>query len=283
MSRYSDDQPRAVTRLGLFLAGCLLAATVLEAAPKADLWSKWTAHQPTSTASIDHGAWQTFLDRYVSLGSDGITRVAYGSVSPADRRGLQAYLDALQATPISRHNRDEQLAYWINFYNALTVEVVLDHYPVDSIRDIDISGFFSNGPWDAELATVEGEELSLNDIEHRILRPIWRDPRLHFALNCASLGCPNLPRQAFTAATAAEQLEEGARAFVNHPRGARFDGDELVVSSIYVWYQVDFGDSTGGVLEHLRQYAEGELARRLAGYDGGLDHEYRWELNDRSS
>lgn len=281
MARHSDLL-RLRKRLGPFLCGCLLTATVLEAAPKADLWSKWTAHQPASTATIDHGTWQTFLDNHVSQGSDGITRVAYGSVSPVDRQRLQTYLEALQKVPISEHNRDEQLAYWINLYNALTVEVILDHYPVDTILDIDISGFFSNGPWGAKLATIEGEEISLNDIEHRILRPIWRDPRLHFSLNCASLGCPNLAPQAFTAATVEERLEEAARTFVNHPRGSRFEGDQLIVSSIYVWYQVDFGDRPQGVLAHLRKYAKGELAQRLERYDGGLDHEYLWALNDLS-
>ena len=100
-------------------------------------------------------------------------------------------------------SRDEQLAYWINLYNALTVKVILDHYPVKSILDIDISpGWFSIGPWGKKLVAVEGVEISLDDIEHRILRPIWRDPRIHYALNCAAVGCPNLLREAFTGATA---------------------------------------------------------------------------------
>ncbi len=97
----------------------------------------------------------------------------------------------LAATSADRLRRAEQFPFWINLYNALTVKVVLDHYPVEIIRDIDISpGLFADGPWGKKLVTVEGEALSLDDIEHRILRPIWKDPRLHYVLNCAALGVP---------------------------------------------------------------------------------------------
>ena len=145
-------------------------------------------------------------------------------------------------TPVSSLNRGEQLAYWINFYNALTVQVILDHYPTDSILDIKISpGFFSIGPWDKKLVTVEGEELSLNDMEHRILRPIWRDPRIHYGVNCASIGCPNLLTTAYTADNVDGLLTENAVAYVNHPRGASLQNGALTVSSIYDWFEEDFG------------------------------------------
>ena len=249
-------------------------------APKAELWAHWQAHDPQSTAVIDHGLWDAFLKTYVTIDSTGLSRVDYAGVEIEDRQKLQRYVSLLQATRISTHNRDEQMAYWINFYNALTIQVVLDHMPVDSITDIDISpGFFSNGPWGAKLARVEGEDLSLNDIEHRILRPIWNDRRVHYAVNCASIGCPNLAPDAFTGERLEEMLDQAARDFINHPRGARFDGNKLVVSSIFTWYQVDFGDSDAGVVAHLREFAEGDLARRLAEYGGGLSDEYNWNLN----
>jgi hypothetical protein len=194
---------------------------------------------------------------------------------------LQAYIAELAATPISRFSRDEQLPYWINLYNALTVSVVLDPYPVESIRDIDISpGFFSSGPWDKQLVVVEGGALTLNDIEHRILRPIWRDPRIHYAVNCASIGCPNLERTAFTAENANALLEKGARQYVNHPRGARVTDGELIVSSIYVWYQADFGGSDEGVIRHLQQYGRPKLKTGLATVDEIADDQYDWSLND---
>ena len=158
--------------------------------------------------------------------------VRYAAVSGSDRKALDAYLKRLGGTSVSKLKRSEQRAYWINLYNALTVQVILAHYPVESIRDIDISpGFFSDGPWGKKLMQVEGEEVSIDDIEHRILRPIWKDPRIHYAVNCASIGCPNLQPVAFTSANADTLLTEGAKAYVNHPRGVRFDGGSLVVSS----------------------------------------------------
>lgn len=169
-------------------------------APNADLWERWSAHNPANSERIDHSAWNDFLSRYVVPGPNDSTRVRYAGVTPADRAALDQYLEALGEISISRHARDAQLAYWINLYNALTVQVVLDNYPVSSILKINISpGFFSIGPWGKKLVLVEDEEVSLDDIEHRILRPIWRDPRIHYAVNCASIGCPNLIDTAYTA------------------------------------------------------------------------------------
>lgn len=247
-------------------------------------WERWLAHDPRGTVRVDHGAWSRFLASYLVMGRDGITRVAYARVTPADRAALAAYLDRLAATPISGARRDEQRAFWIDLYNALTVKVVLDHYPVGSIRDIDISpGLFADGPWGAKLVTVEGVALSLDDIEHRILRPIWKDPRLHYALNCASLGCPNLMPQAFTAANTERLLETAARAYVNHPRGARVVEGRLTVSSLYRWYAEDFGGSDAGVIAHLRRYARGPLARALAGVRQISGDGYDWSLNDAAT
>ena len=250
-------------------------------APSQDLWDRWSRHDPNALMTIDHRIWNDFLQRYVVEGADGVNRVAYARVSEPDRRALDAYIGSLVATPISRFNRAEQLAYWINLYNALTLKLVLAAYPVDSIRDIQISsGLFSIGPWDRQLVRIEGEAVSLNDIEHRILRPIWRDPRIHYAVNCASIGCPNLVRAAFTAANAKAHLDAAARDFINHPRAVRVEHGYLVVSSIYSWFTEDFGDSDAGVLEHLRQYAEPELASRLAPFDVIMDDEDDWSLNE---
>src|SRR6185503_17839522 len=130
---------------------------------------------------------------------------------------LDAYVEKMQGVAIRTFCRPEQRAYWANLYNATTVKVVLDHYPVDSIMKINISpGLFAKGPWKKKLLKVEGEEVSLDDVEHRILRPIWKDPRTHYSVNCASLGCPNLQPHAFTAATLDAMLDEAARGYVNH-------------------------------------------------------------------
>ena len=277
---------RGLLRLPLYAliaaAAALAVSTVAPAAaaPKSVLWERWTAHDPAAAATIDHGSWDNFVKTYVSRHSDGVNRVAYGRVSDADRRVLADYVARLAATAVSAYGRDEQLAYWINLYNALTVQVVLDHYPVKSILKISISpGWFAFGPWGKKLITVEGEELSLDDIEHRILRPIWRDPRIHYAVNCAAIGCPNLAAEAFTASTAEALLASAAYDYVNHPRGASVADGRLVVSSIYEWYKEDFGDSDDGIIRHLRQYAAPELAAALAKVARIDDDDYDWALN----
>jgi hypothetical protein len=260
----------------------LLFGLDLAAAPKADLWARWQAHDPAADTVIDHSEWERFLDRYlITDHPSGINRLRYGDVRPGDRSRLEAYLDDLEAVAVSGLNRDEQEAFWINLYNALTVKVILDHYPVSSITKIDLSsGLFSRGPWDAKLVEIEGEAISLNDVEHRILRPIWKDPRIHYAVNCASLGCPNLQSRAYTSSNLEVLLEKGAREYVNHPRGVSFEGRRLVLSSIYEWFQEDFGSSEEGVLNHLRRYAAHELAATLENYSGRISYQYDWSLNE---
>jgi len=257
----------------------VLALSAAAAAPKAELWQRWAVYAPTATATIVHGAWDRFVRTYVSGFPDGVNRVAYADVTGADRELLKRYIDTLTAIPISAYNRDEQRAYWINLYNALTVNVVLDHYPVKSIRQIK-PGVFSIGPWRKKRITVEGAELSLDDIEHRILRPIWRDPRIHYALNCASIGCPNLLNQAFTAANSEKLLTNAAHAYINNARGAEVRNGRLVVSSIYKWYKEDFGNTDQGVIDHLRRYAEPALATQLRQIKRIAADRYDWTLND---
>lgn len=267
------------------LAACLLALPLLGFgsieswfAPGKELWARWTANNPGSSAHIDHSVWSAFLGKYLVPGD--VNRIRYAQVTPEDRYALDAYIAGLAALPISTYSRAEQLPYWINLYNASTVRLVLMHYPVESIRDIDISpGLFSDGPWDKKLLTVEGEDLTLNDIEHRILRPIWNDPRLHYTLNCAAVGCPNLQPAAFTAANTEPSMERGARDFING-RGLRIARGKLVVSSIYAWFTEDFGGSEAGVLDHLRRYAAPPLAAKLAAFRRIDGDAYDWRLND---
>ena len=265
--------------LAFNLAGCNLIESL--AAPKAKLWPRWQAHNEAAPETVDHRPWGRFLAAYLTIGDDGISRLAYGKVSKANRQMLKDYIGSLTALPISRYSRGEQQAYWVNLYNSLTVDLILSHYPVESSTDIDISpGFFSFGPWDKKLIQVEGQMLSLNDIEHRILRPIWRDPRLHYVLNCASLGCPNLPGQPLSAANSGQALDEAARTYVNHPRGARMEEGEVVVSKIYNWFSEDFGESEKSILSHIRKYAAPELINELKGRTEIDDYEYDWKLND---
>lgn len=267
-----------------FLPGVLLLALSVApaaAAPKADPWSFWAANDPAGSVRVDHAPWDRFLNKYVAANDpSGINRVRYASVTPDDRRELEAYLRDLQGVDATRLNRPEQKAYWINLYNALTVKVILDHYPVKSIRDIDISpGLFSSGPWGAKLLSIQGRKVSLDDIEHRILRPFWKDNRVHYAVNCASLGCPNLQPEAYTPANTEALLEKGAREYVNHPRGVRLEADRLLLSGIYDWFQADFGGSEESVTRHLRKYAASGLAAKLTGFRGEISYEYDWRIN----
>ncbi len=260
----------------------LMVALPATAAPKAELWSRWEAHNPAGELRVDHEPWNHFLSTYIDTAHvSGINRVRYGAVSDVDREKLEEYVGALEKAPISQLRRDEQKAFWINLYNALTVRTILRHYPVESIRAIKISpGLFSSGPWGKKLAKVEGEEISLNDIEHRILRPLWRDNRVHYAVNCASLGCPDLLPEAFTAKNTDRLLEFAARAYVNHPRGAELKEGRLHLSSIYEWFEEDFGGGRQGVIDHLRQYAEEPLATGLKSFSGKMKDGYDWSLNE---
>src|SRR6185437_13959511 len=232
--------------LGLVLALTLMSCVAVEgvAAPRARLVSPhWLANDPASSEHVDHGAWDRFLGQYLTRGGDGVNRIAYARALPQGRDLLERYIAALEAVPVSHLARAEQRAYWINLYNAETTAIILAHYPVASIRDISLGpGLFDVGPWAAKLLHVEGEALSLDDIEHGILRPIWRDARIHYALNCAALSCPSLMPEAFTAGNSEALLDAGARGYVNNPRGVRIADNRLILSSIYLWYREDFGD-----------------------------------------
>ncbi len=234
----------------------------------------------TARTSVDHAAWDRFLGTYLSQDAQGVNRVAYARVTEVDRQRLQSYLSRLAQTDVSALNRDQQLAFWINLYNAETVEVILENYPVASIRDITDRGF-SFGPWDRVVTRVDGQDLSLNDIEHRIIRPVFNDPRIHYALNCAAVGCPNLMDRAWRAATLDQDLEAAERAYVNDARGVSVGSNgALTLSKIYIWFQEDFGASEAEVLARLQQVATPDLAQAIAARSRVSRYAYDWALND---
>ncbi len=270
--------------VGKLILAAGLAALVqasAQAAPRAELWPRWQAHDPNSQLAVDHTPWQGFLDRFIARRRGEINRVRYRAAGPAARARLKEYLGTLSRVPVSRLNRGTQRAYWINLYNAVTVDLVLDHYPVRSIREINIStGWFSRGPWGAKRVRVENTGVTLDDIEHRILRPIWRDARLHYVLNCAALSCPGLPETAFTPANAETLLNIAARRYVNNRLGVRFRQGKLYLSTLYLWYRGDFGATDGAIISHLMRFSRPALARRLAREKTFGDGGYDWSLND---
>lgn len=258
--------------LRLVSLALLLFSTNLFAAPKSELWSYWDKSDEASTQIVSHQAWQTFLNKYVVTEGEN-TLVRYVRVSPNDKQALKGYLSSLARLDPRRLNRAEQYAYWVNLYNAATVDLILDNYPVRSITKL--GGFLSFGPWGDDIISVTGQTLTLNDIEHRILRPIWNEPRTHYAVNCASLGCPNLQTQAFTADNTETLLESAANGFVNSSKGANISGDTITLSSIYEWFEADFVQD-GGALKHMAKYRPD-----LANFDGKIKYDYNWDLNKK--
>ncbi len=240
----------------------------------------WQSSDENNAAVIDHSRWSQILSRYLELQDpSGVHLFRYGKVTAADKRLLEQYISSLANLDPRNYPQAEQKAYWINLYNALTVDLILKHYPVASIKKLGKS-FFSFGPWDDKVVKVAGNTLTLNDIEHKILRPIWQDKRVHYAVNCASYSCPNLAGEAYSQANMERLLEQGARDYINHERGVRLKGGDLQLSSIYKWYQEDFGKGEKDVLRHLSDYAEPELKKALDHFKGDIDYDYDWRLND---
>lgn len=250
------------------------------AAPKKDLDPDWNYFADNQSMVVDHQLWQTFLDNYLHTDSSKQTFVAYDKVTKTDRTSLDDYLNYLTALNPRKLTKEQQMPYWINLYNAKTVQLILDNYPVKSITKLG-KGWFGFGPWDDKILKINQKELSLNDVEHRILRPIYNDARIHYAVNCASFGCPNLASSVFTVENTEQLLEQAAKDYVNHSRGVQFsnNGKKLTLSSIYEWYLVDFGDNETELLTHLQNYAEPELAAKLASFSGAIAYDYDWALN----
>ena len=264
------------------LTGTLLAAACAPP-PEAIVLRGWSASDETNTSTIDHSAWQEILETYVDPDPSGVNFFDYAglSASPSDMGKLGSYLASLEATDPRDFARLEQFAYWVNLYNALTVKVIVDAYPVDTILDIHEGIVPLTGPWGDVRTRIAGQDMTLDEIEHGILRPLWRDPRIHYAVNCAAYSCPNLATTAFTAANTEDLLEAGAHAYANDPRGVDvLAEDAIALSSIYEWYAADFGGTEASVLEHLISYANEELAAFLRAFEGTIEYRYDWALNE---
>ncbi len=181
----------------------------------------------SGSESFSHDEW----DRLLAGGTvDGLADYDYVHVR---RQELDAYLERVAQADLASLDPDHLMALLMNAYNAITLRSILDAWPVESIRDID-------GVWTEAKHTVGGQELTLDEIEHNLLRPFWKDPRIHFGVNCASMSCAPLPPWAFTGNEVDFQLEERTRAFLSSEDNVRVDGDVLVVSKYFEWYGGDF-------------------------------------------
>jgi hypothetical protein len=242
-----------------------------------------TTPRPSSAArglSTTEAQWDALLGTYVHPDAQNLNRVDYGAwkANKADLKALDGVVAGFASAPVSSLTKPNQFALWANLYNALTVQVVLSRYPIKSIRDIR-NTLLSIGPWKQKYVQVEGQSLSLDDIEHGILRKNWADPRVHYSVNCASIGCPNLQRRGWRASSLEVDLDAAARSFINSARAVRVvRPNQIRLSSIYQWFKSDFGTSEAKILAHLRRYAAPSLSTqltqaRIIGYD------YDWSIN----
>ncbi|MGR6841228.1 DUF547 domain-containing protein [Aliivibrio wodanis] len=241
-------------------------------APKSELWDYWDVSNEKNATTISHQYWQQTLDKYLVTKGE-FTLFDYENIADADEQILNSYLRQMRRIDPREYKKAEQYAYWVNLYNAITVKIILDNYPIKSITKL--GGLFSFGPWGEEVVTVAGKTLTLNDIEHRILRPIWNDPRTHYAVNCASLGCPNLQLKAFTSRNSEQLLEKAAKEFINSKKGTDINKDTLILSSIYEWFITDFG-TQAKLFEHLKKYRP-----ELETFKGDIRYDYDWKLNKK--
>lgn len=238
---------------------------------------------PSSASAFDqsHFAFTKILKKYVV--EEGLTtKVRYIELKK-DTKELDSYLSSLEAVSKEEFlafGADERLSFLINAYNAFTLRLVLNHYPVKSIKDI--GGLFSS-PWKKKFFRLLGEKKSLDNIEHDIIRKDFEEPRIHFAVNCASIGCPALRAEAYTARKLNEQLEDATKKFLQDKTRNRFKPQErlLEISSIFKWYGDDFRKKATleaflaqymGETEEEKQLIRGESKTRYLSYD--------WDLNE---
>ncbi|GAK61565.1 hypothetical protein U27_01466 [Candidatus Vecturithrix granuli] len=219
---------------------------------------------------VDNAIYAELLEKYLQ---DGV--VNYEGLKTEETR-LDQYLALLDQTDPDALARNEQFAFYMNAYNAYTLKLIVEHYPVKSIKDI--GGLFKS-PWKIKFCKVGGETLTLDDIEHNILRPRFQDARVHFAINCAAKDCPPLISVPYQGAMLDQQLDANTRAFLNNPAKTYLDGDTLWVSSIFKWFGEDFNKDP---LSFVLTYAEGDFKQRLEDAKDRIKVKYLkydWSLN----
>ena len=221
---------------------------------------------------VQHGEWDVLVKKHVS--KNGM--VDYQGFLK-DKKQLQVYLDKLSANkPTSKWSKNEKMAFWINAYNAFTVKLILDHYPIKSIKDIKRGIPFVNSVWDITFIPMGKEKIDLNYIEHSILRKEFKDPRIHAAINCASFSCPLLRNEAYYASRLDEQLNDAMRRFVNDSERNQLDKSNIKISKIFSWFAGDFKLNGLSVVDYLNKYAKKQVQPNAK-----IDFlDYQWELND---
>lgn len=231
------------------------------------------------TIDHEHGAWSALLQRLVSEG-----RVDYAALQGEERVPLEAYLKQLSETcaiDYIKWSREQRLAFWINAYNAFTVQLISDNYPISSIRKI---GWLPAAAFRRQfipMPGLKGATISLNNIEHDTLRADFQEPRIHFALACASIGCPPLLKEAYRVKDLDRQLDQQARQFLNDTGKNRFDPENntLYLSPIFKWFQTDFEDAAGSVPAYVEKFMSDNIINKQ---NVKIEYtEYDWSLNEQ--
>jgi hypothetical protein len=234
-------------------------------------WAPGRNSVEAMASALDNRIYAELLSKHVQKGM-----VNYAGFK-ADEARLDQYLEILEQANPERLSPDEQFAFYINAYNAWTIKLILTGYPgLKSIKDL--GGLFQS-PWSKEFVRIHGKVLTLDDIEHNILRPRFKDPRVHFAINCASKSCPPLLPQPYEGDTLDEQLTRVTRAFINDPAQYRMEGSTFWVSSIFKWFSEDFNRDVVGF---YLKYAEGALIKSLKTHRERIEVkylDYDWSLN----
>lgn len=222
---------------------------------------------------FDHSSFDKLLKKYVN--EKGL--VDYKGLK-AEPQALNQYLTSLSKNPpTAGASKPEQIAYWINAYNAYTIRLILDHYPLQSIKDIGskIQIPFVTTPWAAKFFAIGGKKMSLDEIEHGILRKQYDDPRIHFALVCASLSCPRLRREAYTSARLNQQLNEQGRDFLNDPAKNKVGQQVANLSKYFDWYTGDWNQGGQSVAKWVNMYS----AQKISATTKVSFLPYNWQLN----
>lgn len=260
--------------LVVLLAGCLSKAPVRPVEP---------AEAVSAPDSFDHSAFTIVLRDVV----DERGFVDYAALV-ADPGPLNDYLRRLAATDPSSLAADDRLAFWLNTYNAYTLKLIVDNYPVGSIREV-VGGVFVplvNSPFKVEFATVGGEVMTLDDVEHGTIREEFAEPRIHFALVCAARSCPQLRTEAYTGDRLDAQLDDQARRFLRNPAKNRVPADEdaIELSKIFSWFKGDFGGNDDALQAFVAPYFDGDVRAKLEQGAYSVDFlSYDWSLNDTST
>ena len=277
----------AIIVTGIGIVAC--AALIADFGPKRDALGEHDLSPVNQFAAgavaldqVDHSAWDGLLKKYVDR--DGMVNYKAWKASARDRALLKQYLSTLsRSDPRQRSTRAGQLAFWINAYNALTIQGILDVYPTSSIRKHTAVAFGYN-IWKDLMLPVGDRKYSLNDIEHKILRKAG-EPRIHFAIVCASIGCPRLLNEAYTRTRLEQQLAANTRDFFGRAKNLQVDPRrrQVRVSAILKWFGADFGPSPRKALGKLAQYMPDNATRSLiASGDFSVTFlDYNWDLNQQ--